>query len=221
MTRWNIMKKKFLIIVIILSLSSVLKGFDFGIKAGFNVFHISGFTFFSKDSGVLKGESFFKMTPDYSLGIYTSFELSNSLSFQSEILFSSKTLFFEFAEDTTASYKFQNLEVPILLKYTYNPRGSSLFPFIYGGIYYSAILDSGSEIINKGVPVIALDELRIIDNAGIVMGIGVDIKLKKSKLIMDLRYTFNSKDLISKTSTRNTKVIYLMMGFDVSGLWRD
>ncbi len=199
----------------------ILQGFDFGVKAGLNVFHISGFTFSSKDSRVLKGEDFYKITPDYSMGIYTSLEFSSSLSFQSEILYSSKTVFLQFSEDTHASYKFKNLEVPIFLKYTYKRNGSLTSPFLYGGIYYSAILDSDSEIMNKGVSLNSVAELNFIDDAGIVLGIGVDIKLKKSKLIFDLRYTFNSKNLISKTSIKNTEMICFMLGIDVSGLWRN
>ena len=135
------MKKISLILCMFLIMYSGLSGIKYGVKGGFNIAHFSNLTFLSKDMTTLNGNDFYIMNPDYSLGLFTSFEFSNYLSFQTELLYSSKSVKFQFSDDTSVKFNLKYIEVPFFLKYSFK-MNNSLFPYLYGGLYYSAVLDS-------------------------------------------------------------------------------
>jgi len=158
-------------------------GVQFGIKVGGNMAKPTG-----ADVDDLEGT--LKTKVGFVGGIFIAFNLSNSLSIQTEVLYTMKGATYEYTDvEETVEEKLYGdyLEIPLLLKLKFLSGG--IQPFIFAGPYVGFKL---SEKITGGeIP--PTDEILKNNDYGAIFGGGLQLG---SKFHVDVRYSMGLEKIL-------------------------
>ncbi|HEX8549825.1 MAG TPA: porin family protein [Cytophagaceae bacterium] len=183
---------KYVLIVLLLAASiNTFAQSSFGVKGGLTWGNIVG-------NDILKVE----YRPGYTFGALANRQLIGHASLQTEINYTSKIYSYGKLRaidenknqlDYKIDRKSKNayLEIPLLLKYT--GKGEKLLPYFMIGGTYSKLLNAKS-VIGPGTRTekpgyTTVTSMYKGSDIGITAALGTDIVRKKSKIILELRYT--------------------------------
>ena len=160
-------------------------GVQFGIKAGGNMAKPTG-------SDVDDIEGTLKTKVGFVGGIFISFNLSNSFSIQTEVLYTMKGATYEYTDvEETVEEKLYGdyLEIPLLLKFKFLSGG--IRPFIFAGPYVGFKLSEKLEVMGEEIP---MEEALLKNNDyGAIFGGGLQLG---SKFHLDVRYSMGLQKIL-------------------------
>jgi hypothetical protein len=208
------MKKIYAVLAVVLLAAAVLSAAEpapakpsnlkFGFKAGLSLASFTG----SQDTD-------WKIRAGGIIGGSMALRLADFLWFQSEIFFTQKGASYDGVSNGITSKSRANLsyiEIPILLK-TYVPAQSpTLFPNIYAGPFLGLNLSGTYRVEYAGQTSEAdIEGLKTLDY-GFVLGGGIDILLKSSRLTLDIRYELGLAKIATDWTEKNA-AISILVGF--------
>ena len=184
--------KKLTIVLVIAAVTCLLAlpqpveaGVQFGIKAGGNMAKPTG-----ADADDLEGT--LKTKVGFVGGIFIAFNLSNSLSIQTEVLYTMKGATFEYTDvEETVEEKLYGdyIEIPLLLKLKFLSGG--IQPFIFAGPYVGFKLSEKLEVMGEEIP---MEEALLKNNDyGAIFGGGLQLG---SKFHVDVRYSMGLEKIL-------------------------
>jgi len=169
-------------------------GVQFGIKAGGNMAKPTG-------SDVDDIEGTLKTKVGFVGGIFIAFNLSNSFSIQTEVLYTMKGATMEYTDiDETVEEKLYGdyIEIPLLLKLKFLSGG--IQPFIFAGPYVGFKLNEKLEVMGEEIP---LEEAILKNNDyGAIFGGGLQLG---SKFHIDVRYSMGLQKIIDDVESIDFK----------------
>lgn len=136
-------------------------------------------------------------------GVFTRLSLGGPVGIQAELLFTSKGAKVTFIDEATSlpvdkTLKADYFEVPVLLRYSLKGQGPVGLNF-YGGPVFAFSRSSKTEISTS---VLGLDVGGDLDNYneksndfGFAIGIGADLSLARSVVVLDVRYTVGLQNM--------------------------
>jgi len=130
------------------------------------------------------------------VGAFGSFQMSNGLAFQPEILFIQKGADFTTAGTTAAAIRLDYIQIPVLLRFRIATGDAKAVPFVTLGpsigfkIGCDAGVDTGGGFVSQGCDAISTTGPSSTDFSAIV-GAGVEIK----NLILSVRYDYSLSSL--------------------------
>jgi len=158
--------------------------------------------------GILAGASFSDMmSTDFSAttsvgfagGLYAGIPLKTSLVLEPELLYTNKGANIE---GTSSTVNLNYIEVPVLLRYNFNPDGG---PFAYAGPYVGFNMNC-----NTTTPVATADCSGTSVNANTVFGGALGIGFQKSAWGFDLRYEYDFSDAVDAGPGKNSAFMALL-----------
>jgi hypothetical protein len=163
----------------------------FGIKGGYS---LSKFSLTSTEPPPFE----FINLPYYTGGIYFSLKLG-PLAIQPEVLYTRMGAKYAVDADSL-EYRFDYIQVPVLLKLSVIPLGP-IRPVIYAGGYGSYMLKAKGVETVGGVP----DETDLADmfekyDYGVVGGAGIEFKLPGISFSIEGRYNYGLKNILKDPS---------------------
>jgi len=193
--------KKLTIVLVIAAVTCLLAlpqpaaaGVQFGIKAGGNMAKPTG-------SDVDDIEGTLKTKVGFVGGIFIAFNLSNSFSIQTEVLYTMKGATMEYTDiDETVEEKLYGdyIEIPLLLKLKFLSGG--IQPFIFAGPYVGFKLNEKLEVMGEEIP---LEEAILKNNDyGAIFGGGLQLG---SKFHLDVRYSMGLQKIIDDVESIDFK----------------
>ena len=169
-------------------------GVQFGIKAGGNMAKPTG-------ADVDDIEGTLKTKVGFVGGIFIAFNLSNSFSIQTEVLYTMKGATYEYTDiDGTVEEKLYGdyIEIPLLLKLKFLSGG--IQPFIFAGPYVGFKLSEKLEVMGEEIP---LEEAILKNNDyGAIFGGGLQLG---SKFHVDVRYSMGLQKIIDDVESIDFK----------------
>jgi len=169
-------------------------GVQFGIKAGGNMAKPTG-------SDVDDIEGTLKTKVGFVGGIFIAFNLSNSFSIQTEVLYTMKGATMEYTDvEETVEQKLYGdyIEIPLLLKLKF--LSSGIQPFIFAGPYVGFKLSEKLEIMGEEIP---MEEAILKNNDyGAIFGGGLQLG---SKFHLDVRYSMGLQKIIDDVESIDFK----------------
>ncbi|MCD6250117.1 MAG: PorT family protein [candidate division Zixibacteria bacterium] len=136
-------------------------------------------------------------------GVFTRLSLGGPIGIQAELLLASKGAKVTFIDEATSlpvdkTLKADYFEVPVLLRYSFKGQGPAGLN-LYGGPVFAFGRLSKTEISTL---VLGLDVGGDLDNynekstdLGLALGIGVDLSLARSVVVLEVRYTVGLQDM--------------------------
>ncbi len=184
--------KKLTIVLVIAAVTCLLAlpqpaaaGVQFGIKAGGNMAKPTGAD--ADDIG-----DTLKTKVGFVGGVFIAFNLSKSLSIQTEVLYTMKGATFEYTDvEETVEEKLYGdyIEIPLLLKFKFLSGG--IQPFIFAGPYVGFKLSEKLEVMGEEIP---MEEAILKSNDyGAIFGGGLQLG---SKFHLDVRYSMGLQKII-------------------------
>jgi hypothetical protein len=150
-------------------------------------------------------------------GIYFSLKLG-PLAIQPEVLYVRMGAEYEVDEDNSLEYRFDYIQVPVLLKLSVIPMGP-IRPVIYAGGYGSYLLKAKGVMTVGGVPEEEdLGEMFEKYDYGVVGGAGIEFKLPGISISIEGRYNYGLKNVLTDPgdgeSVKNRSMMVLVgIGF--------
>ena len=193
--------KKLILVLLIAAVTCLLAlpqpveaGVQFGIKAGGNMAKPTG-----ADADDLEGT--LKTKVGFVGGIFIAFNLSNSLSIQTEVLYTMKGATYEYTDvEETVEEKLYGdyIEIPLLLKFKFLSGG--IQPFIFAGPYVGFKLSEKLEVMGEEIP---MEEALLKNNDyGAIFGGGLQLG---SKFHLDVRYSMGLQKIIDDVESIDFK----------------
>jgi hypothetical protein len=182
---------------------------SFGIKAGLSMATLKGDSLSSllEDMAHASALPVKKSRIGVGFGVSFSYSVASSFAIQPELLYVQKGCKFDFADGGTSTAKSAWLEIPVLLKFTPQLKGSKIAPEIFAGPFIgfkmSAEFQQSGFAANVEVPgdFDAKDSLKSTD-VGLTLGGGLGYKLTKGEIFFDVRYDVGMTKIL-KSGTLN------------------
>jgi hypothetical protein len=199
----------FLLAVTALAQEAKICRMSFGIKAGLSIATLKGDSLASLLEGMADATALPVKKARISVGVGAFFRYSITPSFaiQPELLYVQKGCKFDFATGGTTTAKSAWLEIPVLLKFTPQLKGSKIAPAIFAGPFIGvrmiAEFEQSGFAADVEVPgdFDANDSLKSTD-FGITFGGGLGYKLTKSEIFFEVRYDVGMTKIL-KSGTLN------------------
>ncbi len=193
--------KKLTIVLVIAAVTGLLAlpqpaaaGVQFGIKAGGNMAKPTG-------SDVDDIEGTLKTKVGFVGGVFIAFNLSNSFSIQTEVLYTMKGATYEYTDvEETVEEKLYGdyIEIPVLLKLKL--LAGPVRPFIFAGPYVGFKLSEKLEVMGEEIP---MEEAILKNNDyGAIFGGGLQLG---SKFHLDVRYSMGLQKIIDDVESIDFK----------------
>ncbi len=179
-----------------------------GIKAGVNLANLSG-------SDIEDTE----MKTGLAVGGFITYGFSEMFAVQPEVLFMMKGAKFTetdpFFGDVTGKFKFNYIEIPVLVKVMI-PTSGKVKPNIFAGpaVGFLMSADLEAEALGVSAEVDIKDEIKSID-FGLAFGAGVGFEITQGTITLDARYTLGLTSVDDTDDELDMKngVISIMGGF--------
>lgn len=173
-----------------------------GIKVGLNLANISG--------DDVPDEA--KVSMGFAFGGFFTYSLSPSLAIQPELLYSMKGSKAEMGI-VTEKFKFNYLEIPVLLKFSI-PTEGNMTPFLFGGPAISLLMSAKYEVGDgtNNIEIDIKDDLKSMD-FGLAFGAGVGVAMDEGILTIEGRYTLGMTvidDTPNPEDVKNTNISFLL-----------
>ncbi|HUT07925.1 MAG TPA: porin family protein [Candidatus Latescibacteria bacterium] len=185
------MKRLMIVVLAALCVAALLPqtlSAGFGIKGGYT---LSKFSLTTSEPPPFA----FVNLPYYTGGIYFSLKLG-PLAIQPEVLYTRMGAKFAVDADSL-EYRFDYIQVPVLLKLSVIPAGP-IRPVIYAGGYGSYMLKANGVMTVGGVPEEEdLSEMFEKYDYGVVGGVGIEFKLPGISFSIEGRYNYGLKNILT------------------------
>jgi hypothetical protein len=135
----------------------------------------------------------------YQFGIFKTFNITNKIGFQPELLYVKKGLNYstEFIYDDIKYFvKIHYLEIPMLLKYDFTKDAKNQFSFLIGP-YLSYAINNVRYIDTENQ--IQKDKMSNINkfDLGVAASISYDFTIQQNKFVLDFRTTYGLTDMMN------------------------
>ena len=190
------MKRLMIVVLAALCVAALLPqtlSAGFGIKGGYT---LSKFSLTSTEPLPFS----FVNLPYYTGGIYFSLKLG-PLAIQPEVLYTRMGARYA-VEGDSLEYRFDYIQVPLLLKLSVIPAGP-IRPVIYAGGYGAYLIKANGVMTVDGVPgdgADISDEYQKYDY-GVIGGVGLDFKLPGITFSVEGRYNYGLKNILIDPAT--------------------
>lgn len=185
----------------------------YGIKAGVNLATLNG-----EDAYLPIGENLLDPTSKISFvaGVFSEFHISEKFTIQPELLLSMKGVTFD-ANEYLQSWSLWYLEVPVLFKSVFDMENGNAGS-IYAGPALAYKVKSTYSIKDYGNYRVDNEEMAGINDFDFsaVVGAGFDMEAFKSRLGIDLRYTYGLVNIQKSTRRQNGAIsisLYYVLGY--------
>ena len=164
----------------------------FGVKGGFNSATVTG-----DDAEGYESRSGFVG------GVFARLSLGGPVGLQAELLLAAKGAKRTFVDDLTSltvdmTLKADYFEIPVLLRYSFKGQGPAGLN-LYGGPVFAFSRLSKTEISTSVLGFSAGGELDNYNekstDLGLALGVGVDLSMARSLLVLDVRYTVGLQNM--------------------------
>ncbi len=164
--------------------------------------------------GTLTGDSLKNFNLDFSKksrlgfagGVGLGFAVAKNFTIQPELLYVMKGAKFESGSEKI-TYKTDVIELPVLLKFTPEMKGSKIMPTIFVGPFVSMkmtgkVKAEGFTDVAENVEIDIKDSLKSTD-FGVTFGGGFGYKMAKGELFFDVRYDLGLSKVVKKEAFGN------------------
>ncbi len=185
---------------LLLSGAASAGGITCGFKGGINLSDLTGEGIEGNEMKIVGGG-----------GIFCNYAVTDIISVQPEALYMMKGTKSETLENTGIHLTY--IDIPLLVKFSV-PTESDFVPSFFAGPSFG--------ILNTATYEVALEEEDIKDDLesidyGLVLGAGIDYRIGKGRLLLDVRYSFGLLTILDEEhdegeDVRNTGIM-LMVGY--------
>lgn len=193
-----------LILILALAVSAqetAAKKMSFGLKGGISLGNLTGDSIKSFYDGATKKTRF-----GIAGGVSLGYAMAKNFTIQPELLYVQKGAKFE-SGSAKSTLKTDVLELPVLLKFTPEMKGSKVMPTIFAGPFIS--MKMTGKIKNEGfadpaenVELDIKDSLKSTD-FGVTFGGGFGYKMSSGELFFDVRYDLGLTKVVKKEAFDN------------------
>jgi hypothetical protein len=201
----------FVVVLAIAAASASAAGItDKGLKLGFNLANLST----DEQGSNLSSRS------GFAIGGFLTFQLTDMISIQPEVLFMQKGAKSNFSEgEMTAvyTYRLSYIDIPVLVKVLLPVQGAKLRPNLYAGPYFG--IKAGSKLAytieGYGEKETGEENLTSIKSTdlGLVLGGGIDFPMGAGKILLDLRYSLGLTSISTDEDKTKNGVLSILLGY--------
>lgn len=178
-----------------------------GVKAGLNYSDLYGDDVGSSES-----------LQRFCVGTFAGFPISDIIIIQPELLYTQKGTKWDLYDPVAATVekawvKLTYVEIPVLTKIVIRPRGD-MKPYIFSGPYFGVNVAARGTIAQDG-GVVERQIIGDVNNVdlGVVSGIGMDVGLGKSAIVIDARYVLGLTGIDEEGQDVRNKVFSFILGY--------